>query len=269
MFGPPKLDEDPLADEKQLVGYIRAQRGRIAAVDLVRLMGWTFPRAEQEVTRLMIDYGGEPEVTEEGVVLYTFKAVRKTASAGGAADASSPCWASERLERPAPLTGNEPGTNAMIAAFNGFNLLAPFWIVPAFESRLHVSLASWHFALWDFPLAFSAVFFAIPAGRWLKARLEAGRLRARNNRRALLGRIFSRSQARPREELAPTPELAAALDKELVALGGDIASEPDEQGRVLYTFPRIDEETAAVARARAAAPSAEQDAGLVVFSSAD
>jgi hypothetical protein len=269
VFGPPAPAEDPLAAEKQIVGYIRAQRGRIAAVDLVRLMGWTFPRAEQEVTRLMIDYGGEPEVTEEGVVLYTFKAVRKTASAGGAGDASAPCWASQRLETPAPLTGNEPGTNAMIAAFNGFNLLAPFWIVPAFESRLHISLASWQFALWDFPLAFSAVFFAIPAGRWIKARLEAARLRARNSRRQLLGRIFSRSQARPREELAPTPELAAALDRELVALGGDIAPEPDEQGRILYTFPRIEEETAAVARARAAAPSAEQDAGLVVFSSAD
>ena len=79
VFGPPTPAEDPLADEKQLVGYIRAQRGRIAAVDLVRLMGWTFPRAEQEVTRLMVDYGGEPEVTEDGVVLYTFKAVRKTA----------------------------------------------------------------------------------------------------------------------------------------------------------------------------------------------
>ena len=85
MFGPPTPADDPLADEKQLVGYIRAQRGRIAAVDLVRLMGWTFPRAEQEVTRLMVDYGGEPEVTEDGVVLYTFKAVRKTA--GGIADA--------------------------------------------------------------------------------------------------------------------------------------------------------------------------------------
>ena len=232
-------------------------------------MGWTFPRAEQEVTRLMVDYGGEPEVTEEGVVLYTFKAVRKTARTGRAVETSAPCWASERLETPAPLTGNEPGTDAMVAAFNGFNLLAPFWIVPAFESRLHVSLASWQFLLWDFPLAFSALFFAIPAGRWLKARREAGRLRARNDRRELLGRIFARSQARPREELAPTPELAAALDRELVALGGDIAAEPDELGRVLYTFPRIEEETAAVARARAAAPSAEQDAGLVVFSSAD
>jgi hypothetical protein len=267
VFGPPTPKEDPLADEKQLVGYIRAQRGRIAAVDLVRLMGWTFPRAEQEVTRLMVDYGGEPEVTEDGVVLYTFKAVRKTA--GSSAQLSSPRWASERLETAPPLTGNEPGTNAMIAAFNGFNLLAPFWIVPAFESRLHVSLAGWQFLLWDFPLAFSALFFAVPAGRWIKARVEERRRRVRNDRRRLLGRIFAGVGPRPREELAPTPELGALLDRELVSLGGDIAAEPDERGRVLYTFPRIDEEADAVARARAAAPSVEQDAGLVVFSSAD
>jgi len=230
-------------------------------------MGWNFPRAEQEVTRLMVDYGGEPEVTEDGVVVYTFKAVRKTA--GSAAELGAPRWASERLETAPPLTGNEPGTNVMIAGFNGFNLLAPFWIVPAFEARLHVSLASFQFLLWDFPLAFSALFFAIPAGRWLKARIEAGRLRVRNDRRRLLGRIFAGAGARPREELAPTPELGALLDRELVSLGGDIAPEPDERGRVLYTFPRIDEEAAAVARARAAAPSVERDAGLVVFSSAD
>jgi hypothetical protein len=267
VFGPPTPAVDPLEDEKRIVGYIRAQRGRIAAVDLVRLMGWTFPRAEQEVTRLMVDYGGEPEVTEDGVVVYTFKAVRKTA--GGAAEGTRTRWASERLETAAPLTGNEPGTNAMIGVFNGFNLLAPFWIVPAFESRLHVSLASWHILLWEFPLAFSALFFAVPAGRWIKARIDTARLNARNDRRRLLGRIFAASGARPREELAPTPALAAVLDRELVVLGGDVAPEPDDRGRVLYAFPRIDEETAAVARARAAAPSVEQDAGIVVFSSAD
>ena len=157
----------------------------------------------------------------------------------------------------------------LIAAFNGFNLLAPFWIVPAFEARLHVSLASWHGALWDFPLAFSALFFAVPGVRWIKARVEARRLRARNDRRRLLGRIFSAAGGgRARDELAPTPELAAVLDRELVSLGGDIAAEPDARGRVLYTFPRIEQETAAVARARAAAPSIEQDAGAIVFSSA-
>jgi hypothetical protein len=52
-------------------------------------------------------------------------------------------------------------------------------------------------------------------------------------------------------------------------LGGDIAAEPDARGRVRYTFPRIDQETAALARLRAAAPSSERDAGEVIFSSAD
>jgi hypothetical protein len=231
-------------------------------------MGWSFPRAEEEVTRLMVDYGGEPEVTDDGVVIYTFKALRKTAgrAAGGE---SAPCWAPERLEPTPPLTGNEPETDGLVALFNGFNLLAPFWIVPAFEQRLHVSLAGWHFLFRDFPLAFSTLFFAVPAGRWIKARLEARRRQARNDRRRLLGRIFGRSAARPREELAPTPELAAVLDRELVSLGGDVASEPDERGQILYTFPRLDEELAAVAKARASAPGTERDAGAIVFSSRD
>jgi hypothetical protein len=267
VFGPPAPAVDPLEDEKRIVSYIRAHRGRIAAVDLVRLEGWTFEGAEEETTRLMVDYGGEPEVSDEGVVVYTFKDLRKTA--GGAAEAVSTRWASERPEPTLPLTGNEPGTNTLIGFFNGFNMLAPFWIVPAFETRLHVSLAAWQVLLFDVPLAFSALFFAVPAGRWLKARVDARRRRARNDWRLLLGRVFAGSGARTREELAPTPALAALLDRELVALGGDVASEPDDRGRIRYTFPRIEQETAALARARAAAPGGERDAGAVVFSSAD
>jgi len=91
----------------------------------------------------------------------------------------------------------------------------------------------------------------------------------RNDRRRLLGRIFAGAGPRTREELAPTPELAALLDRELVSLGGDVAAEPDAAGRVLYTFPRIQEESIAVARARAAAAAAEREAGAIVFSSAD
>jgi hypothetical protein len=271
VFGPPTPKVDALEDEKRIVAHIRAQRGRIAPVDLVRLMGWTFARAEEEATRLMVDYGGEPEVTDDGVVVYAFKDLRRTA--GGPSESAAPGWAADRLEPTPPLTGNEPGTNALIAVFNGFNLLAPFWIVPAFEARMHVSLASWQLLLVDFPLAFSAVFFAVPFGRWVKARIEAHARRTRNDRRRLLGHIFAGTDARRgprlREELAPSPALGALLDRELVSLGGDVAAEPDAQGRVRYTFPRIEQETAALARARAAAPTTERDAGAVVFSSAD
>src|SRR4051812_12928268 len=51
VFGPPAAAVDPLADDKLIVAYIRSRLGRIAAVDLVLLMGWSFPRAEEEVTR--------------------------------------------------------------------------------------------------------------------------------------------------------------------------------------------------------------------------
>jgi hypothetical protein len=264
VFGPPAPAPDPLQTEKEIVAYIRARRGRIAAADLVRLMGWTFPRADEELTRLMVDYGGEPEVSDDGVVYYTFKELRRTATRTDGA--LVPRWASERLEPTPALTGNPPESNAMIAAFNGFNLLAPFWIVPAFEARLHVSLASWHGVLWDFPLAFSAVFFAVPAGRWLKARVDARHRRVRNDRRRLLGRIFAGEGPRAREELAPTPAMAALLDRELVSLGGDVAI---DAGRVLYTFPRIEREATTMERVRAAAPETEREAGALVFSSAD
>src|SRR5205814_9104155 len=42
VFGPPAPKADPLEDERRIVAHIRAGRGRIAPVDLVRLMGWTF-----------------------------------------------------------------------------------------------------------------------------------------------------------------------------------------------------------------------------------
>jgi len=270
VFGPAAAKVDPLEDEKRIVAYIRERRGRIAPVDLVRLEGWTFPRAEEEATRLMVDYGGEPEVTDDGVVVYAFKALRRTA--GARTEAAAPGWASERLEPTPPLTGNSPGTNTLIGVFNGFNLLAPFWIVPAFEARTHISLASWHLFFYSFPLVFSAVFFAVPLGRWIAGGVAARARRVRNDRRRLLGRIFAggpQPGPRLREELAPTPALAAVLDRELVSLGGDVAAEPDAEGRVRYTFPRIEQETAAVTRARAAAPGAERDAGAIVFSSAD
>ena len=269
VFGPPAAPVDPLRDEKQLVTFIRAQRGRIAAVDLVRLMGWDFPRAEQETTRLMAHYGGEPEVTDDGVIVYTFKELRKTTEGGSGDAAGAPRWAWQRASKVAPLTGNPPGTNALIGFFNGFNMLAPMFIVPAFELRFRVSLAEYKFLLFGFPLTFSAVFFAIPGVRWLKARWDARKRRHHEDRHQLLRRIFTGGGKRTREDLAPTPALASILDGELVTLGGDVATEPDEQGRVCYIFPRIEQELAAVARARSAAAAAERDAGAVVFSSAE
>jgi hypothetical protein len=266
VFGPPRPSEDPLLDEKEILAHIRKHRGRIAAVDLVTLMGWDFPRAEEEATRLLVDYGGEPEVTDDGVVLYVFKDIRKTVQENQAA-AVEPRRAWERMEARPPLSGNTGATNVTIGLFNGFNLLAPFWIVPAFEARLRAPLGH-AFLLYTYPVIFSSMVFIVPLGRWLVEKARDRGRRQRNARRALLRiAIENKGAPLPPEQLAPDNAMAKALDRSLVALGGDVVT--DDAGQMRYAFPRIKEELDAVARARAQASGSEKEAGTVVFSSKD
>jgi hypothetical protein len=267
VFGPPKPAVDPLADEKEILAYIRQKNGRIAAVDLVMLMGWDFARAEEEATRLLVNYGGEPEVTDDGVVVYVFKDIRKTAEEGRQVEpVVHRAW--ERLESRPPLTGNRTGTNVAISLFNGFNLLAPLWIVPAFEASLQVAIPGQEFLLRDYPMAFSSLLFAVPLGRWLVERVREPGRRQRNARRRLLqGVLARRGQAASVEELAPEPAAAEALSRSLVALGGDVVA--DDNGRIRYAFPRIAEELEGIEKARAQTSGRERDPGAIVFSSKD
>ena len=266
VFGPPVEKADPLGDEKEILAAIRQRSGRIGAVDLVQLMGWDFDRAEEEATRLLADYGGEPEVTEEGVVIYVFRDLRKTT--GGIVGTARPRPAWERVESPASFTGNTAPTNAAIGFFNAFNLAAPFWLVPLFEMKTQLSLAGASVWLHDVPLVFSALFFSIPLGRAVRAGLGKRARERRNARRGLLARIFAApAEARTIEAIAPDRALAAALDRDLVRLGGDVA--PDADGRVLYLFPRIEREMAVLARVRREAASEEKSPGAIVFSSED
>jgi hypothetical protein len=267
VFGPPKPPVDPLADEKEVLAHIRHKNGRIAAVDLVMLMGWDFARAEEEATRLLVNYGGEPEVTDDGVVVYAFKEIRKTAAESGQPEpVVRRAW--ERLESRPPLTGNRTGTNVAISLFNGFNLLAPLWIVPAFEAGLRAPIPGQEFLLHDYPLAFSGLLFAVPLGRWLVEQAREPGRRRRNARRRLLQTVLARQgQAASVEELAPEPTAAQALSQSLVALGGDVVT--DDSGQIRYAFPRISEELAGIEKARAQASGRERDPGAIVFSSRD
>jgi hypothetical protein len=149
-------------------------------------------------------------------------------------------------------------------------------IGPAFLQRVHLAGdPTAHFFVTLFPLIFSAIFFAVPAARWLQRRRKLRRRDERQLRRALLREIWS-APATPRdpEELAllastrtaqPVAAARAMLDELVRDLDGDIDS--DEEGRVRYVFPRLAEEQRAVAEARKSAP--DRQLGAVIFSSED
>jgi hypothetical protein len=282
VFGPPCARPAPDEPDREALAYIRAHAGRVTAAELVVLQDLDLPRAEEEATRLMCNYGGEPEVTDGGVVVYVFRELRRTADASPGASLGvvwSHAW--ERLEPRPALTGNSTTADVVITVMNGFTLLAPLvFVVPALRA---LGIASHAALVWlrVVPFIFSWTFFAIPLGRVVaRAARERARLR-RNRHRLVLREVFVASAAgQPLDPARVTAALAGsdadeatALRRELDALvgplAGDIVLEPaDERQLGWLVFPRLIGELAAAAHARVLAPPEEADVGEVVFDSA-
>ena len=72
VFGPPKPAVDHLADEREVLAFLRDHRGRITASDLAALTGYSLARSEEELTRMMVAFHGDAEVTSEGAIIFVF-----------------------------------------------------------------------------------------------------------------------------------------------------------------------------------------------------
>jgi hypothetical protein len=286
VFGPARPAGGPDGSDREILAYIRAHQGRITAAELVALRGLDFERAEEEATRLLCDHDGEPEVTDDGVVVYVFRELRKTSRDAGPGHWS---YAWERLEKRPVLTGNTKTADLVIGALNGFNLVAPLWFVPAALTAAGLSGAAAELWLRVVPVVFAAVFFAVPAGRALQRALaDAGR-RRRNRRRLIVQGVFGGVEssrqlvAGAAAHLLDPAVVAAAvgggaaaeeeaarreLDALLVPLGGDLVLEGDAEQLGRVAFPRLAAELAAVRRVRETAPAAEATVDAIVFDTA-
>src|SRR5204863_8971518 len=122
-FGPPPVVEDPRERERRVLAEIRRARGRIGPGDVMRVTGLDREAAERELLRLTVDYDGDIQVSDDGAIVYAFKALRVTNSAGedGATRAPAPIWTERALV--SAVTGNSGGTNVLLGALNGFNLV--------------------------------------------------------------------------------------------------------------------------------------------------
>ncbi len=259
VFGPKRALQDPKEMEKRLVGFLREHKGRVTSSELAALTGLSLADADEELTRLMMEYDGEVEVAEDGTLLYVFDDLMR--AAGQPVRWS---WDFDRREAPEPLTANTPGTNLAVGGFAGFNLLASLTVGPAFLARAHLlgEPWAWFLALW-FPLAFSFIFFLVPSVRW--AEVRGGKTR-RSQRRQLRRQLFREIwKGEPINPALRSVEERKLLDELLVELDGDV--DTDESGRVRYRFPRIAGELAAVKQAREKAAPAQL--GQVIFDSAD
>jgi hypothetical protein len=273
VFGPKQAPVDPRESDKRLLAFLRDHKGRVTAAELVALTGLTYERADEEMTRLMVEYDGEVEVADDGTLIYVFKDILPSASSAD----TWWSWVWDRSTPPQPLTGNTPGTDAAVGGLAGFNLIASLTIAPAFLMRfgLESDPIAAFFTTW-FPLAFSSVFFAVPGVRWLVKRRRDKKLARAAIRRELLREVWEHPNdrfdpevvaARIAERTGQPKELARKqLDKLLAELDGEV--DTDAEGRMRYRFDRLAAERKAIEGARAQVRQLPT-LGSVVFTSED
>jgi hypothetical protein len=284
VFGPPPVRVNEQAREALLVTELRRLEGRVGPGDIMRVVGGSRAEAEGLLCRLVIDYDGNIEVSEEGAVVYRFASLRRT---GGAADmgAPAPIW-TDRLARPR-LTGNGVGTNVFLGLINGFNLTMGsvalangltvervFQLISERAGEVATAAPATGFPVFlgAIPFGFSAALFALPAARVVLHGKKVRRVARENARRSLLAAVVDAPETVPAGDLrrawrlAGGPDLTEAdLTKEVRRLGG----EPDvaDSGTLVYRFPDLHREARALAAERKSAPASERRVGQVVFSS--
>lgn len=288
-FGPTVPDPDPRAVERRLLAEIRAQKGRIGLADVIRVTGLPREEADPLMSRLLLDYEGDVEVSEEGGIVYRFEALRKTAEEGEETHRPRPIW--ERIQRLTPLTGNSMGTNLLIGGLNLFNLIMSWF---ALTNQLTFAKLAWIYEInrahpigWErpemptgtaialgvVPLVFSIALFAIPVVRAAFRPQKERKIARENGRRAMLREILEKvgtdevtddALREAWKKAAGTEPDDKEITREVVALGGDVDY---ESGKVKYRFADFEAEAKALAAEREAAAESEAKVGEVVFSS--
>lgn len=287
-FGPEPTPFDKTAATKLVLQEIRAQKGRIGLIDIMRVTGLSKEEADPFMAKLMIDYDGDVIVSEEGGIFYEFASMRKSAQHEILRPAPS-IW--HHREKLAAFTGNSAGSNLMIICLNGFNLLmssvaiANQWTIEKFRYILALSQSdlpahlipqapqSTPLLLGWIPFLFSSALFLIPISRALLRKKQQREVNNTNGRRGLLKIILNKlglggieekelKQAWAQQAEAPVEE--REFNREIIRLGGDLELDNKQS---LYHFEALEKEARALNAARQKATSKEVSVGSIIFSS--
>ncbi len=271
VFGPPRVELDPLGNEKEVAAYLQQNNGIVVTAELSALAGWTLPQAETFLTDCILRYRGDGKISDDPVLYGQFDELMRGV---GEVETGEVTYYWDEYEPEYELNGNRASQNMIICVMNGFNLLVSFFIAtgdltalaaPGARSGIFAWLAvnsAWvHVVLGWIPLVFSILFFAIPLVRWFQIRALQQRRQAQNVRKRLFKAIFARhgepqtvddvaaavNRGSEEEALAPS-----AIDTALKELTLDMPGDMDvsEMAEVRFSFPRLTAELAAVGRLR-------------------
>ncbi|HXW59914.1 MAG TPA: hypothetical protein VEK06_00090, partial [Myxococcota bacterium] len=260
-------------------------------LDVIRVTGFSKEEADPFMAELMLNYEGEVVVSDEGGIYYEFPAMRKTAL-NEVVSSPPPVW--QYHETIPPFTGNDPGSNVLIAGLNAFNLvmstvaISNSWTIEKFRYIFTVASSNippelmppmphgTPLLLGWIPFIFSSVLFLIPVVRALGRGAKKREVDAKNGKRGLIRAILNKLSINGiKEDVLKKSWMEQAkakvdekeFNREIVRLGGE-AEINDQEAAVVYRFRAVEDEMKALKEARQKAALSETYVGEVVFNSA-
>lgn len=288
-------------ERKAVISFIRRNKGSIHLDELMALTGRSRAEADGLVSRLLLEYEGEPRVSEAGTLHFFFPALMTTTLGPGRPY--------ELSERPLiPFTRNPSKTNNWIIGLNAFNLVFSAYFLgfglQGFEAvaqggdnlgivylittalvsglgNLDLKAAeAWIVGvLGVVPLVYSGFFFGIPLVRRWREGLKNLQIKADNLRRKVVTAVLAKPQEVRLDTIESDSELNApgkpgaareALKEGLLRdLAGSrpidvVSSEP-----LVFSVPEVEREKADMASIRRTTDLSKLALGAVVFDTED
>jgi hypothetical protein len=262
----------------EVIGYIRKKNGVISLPEFVILTGLDFQTAEREILSCCVKYGGMPEATEDGTVVYRFDSLLPGSEKGSVRNTVS-------LKNPWKFSANKDTANTAFALINFVNLgfggyFLYFLLNPAavstsgfsylfrFAYSFLVTLGVSPFlplavGLGIVPVLFSLFFWIVPAVRKVLIKKKNAAIDFENRRKQGFAAVWD----------APREVTEDLFGKEAGRLIKEIGSYSvpdvvvDSRGKTVYSFKELDEEKKALEKYRKQVDENRGDVGAIVFDS--
>lgn len=242
VFGEDNPNRDrELAEKTAFVSYVRSRRGVVSLPELMTLLGQAPSDAEATIMSLCAEFGGSPEVTEEGTLVYRFDEILMSGEKNNYSDQSSVSGMPAPFYKKLKIFSSNTGKmNFWFGLINGVNLLfGSYFLVNAvkigsiigsapvsmeaafgaggalqgtglfglvFSTLYQVGLNPFPvigIGLGFVPLIFSVFFWLIPAVRSLLLKKENDAIRLGNFRSLGFGSIWSNPSAFSPQNINP------------------------------------------------------------------
>lgn len=275
VFGPPRVETSPLANQQEVAAYLRQQKGIVVVPEMKALAGWNSEQAESFFSDCVVRFNGDAVISENGVLYGDFyeltRSVNKT-------EDTKVVWYWDEYEPEYEVTGNTTGRNTLIMFLNGFNLVFALLAMNGFFDPIfgHGYSFLTNIVLGWVPLLFSIIFFAVPLLRYFGIqKLQVSR-HINNIRKRLMRIIFTNrdsalsldtitqvANSKQGQEENLSKEVVEKTMKEILQdFAGEI--ELTDSEKMVYKFPKLQYELQEVKNLRAKRASG-QDLGNVIF----